>query len=188
MFGLTQSPSLRFGFSSLVVLLGATVSQADHQWSQSAQRERMHQQYLSPVEHQALHRGLGDRPSYQQPAYRPAVNHYTPPRSYGGNSGFGLSISNGNFGYSNNGYGNSGNSGYGNSGYGNSGYGNSGYGNSGYGNSGYGNSGYGNSGYGNQYQSQPSYDPGRSSCGSQNSGYGNYGSSYQHGQHGGYLR
>ncbi len=157
MFGLTQSSSLRFGFSSLVVLLGATVAQADHQWSQSAQREQMHQQYLSPVEHQALHRGLGDRPSYQQPAYRPAVNHYTPPRSYGGNSGFGLSIStgNGNFGYSNNGYGNS---------------------------------GYGNSGYGNQYQSQPSYDPGRSSCGSQNSGYGNYGSSYQHGQYGGYFR
>ncbi len=157
MFGFTQFPSLRFGFGSLVVLLGATVAQADPPWSQSAQRERMHQQYLSPVEHQALHRGLGDRPSYRQPAYRPVVNHYAPPRSYGGNSGFGISVSTGNGSYS-------------------------------YGNSGYGNSGYGNSGYGNQYQSQPSYYLGRSSCGSQNSGYGNFGSSHQHGQNGGYLR
>jgi hypothetical protein len=110
MFGLTQFQSMRFGFSSLVVLLGATVTQADHQWSQTAQRERMHQQYLTPVEHQALHRGLGDSHSYRQPAYRPAVNNYVPSRSYGGNSGFGFSVStgNGSFGYSNRGYGNSG--------------------------------------------------------------------------------
>ena len=169
MFGFTQFNSMRFGFSSLVVLLGASVAQADHQCSQGGGPR-------GPVYQQQSQGQFG------QSGYGPSVSNYGPSRSYGGNSGFGISIStgNGNFGYGNSGYGGYG--GYGNSGYG--GYGNSGYGNNGYGNSGYGNSGYG---YGNQYQGQPSYYSVHSGCGSQNSGYGGNGYSH-HGQYGGHFR
>ena len=142
MFGFTQFNSMRFGLSSLVVLLGASMAQADHQCSQGGGPR-------GPVYQQQSQGQFG------QSDYGPSESNYGPSRSYGGNSGFGISISTGN---------------------GNFGYGNSGYG-------GYG--GYGNSGYGNQYHGQPSYYSGHSGCGSQNSGYGGNGYSHhgQYGGH-----
>lgn len=127
--------SIRFGVSGLVLLLGATFAEAEPHWSHTAQREQIHQQYLTPGEHRAVHGGGNYGATYGQPAYRSR------------NSDFGW---------------NHGNSGYGYSGYGNSNYGNTAYGNSGNWNGGYqyqyqprpsysSGSGYGNSGYSQQF-------------------------------------
>jgi hypothetical protein len=132
--------SFRFGVSGLVVLLGATLAQAEPRWSQSVQREQIHQQYLTPSEHRAVH-GAGNYGStYQQPAYRPQGGFY------GSN-------------YGQPGYGNlnSGNTAYGNSGSWNGSYqsqypaGRSYTSGSGCGNSGNYSRGYGNSGYSSQF-------------------------------------
>ena len=80
--------SIRFGLSGLVVLLGATFAQAEPQWSHTAQREQIHQQYLTPSEHRSVHGGGNYSSTYRQPAYRPQSSYYG---SNYGNSGYGNS-------------------------------------------------------------------------------------------------
>ena len=137
--------SIQFGLSGLVVLLGATFAQAEPHWSHTAQREQIHQQYLTPSEHRSVHSGGNYGSTFQQPAYRPQSSYY--------GSNYGQS--------------NYGNSGYGNLNYGSTVYGNSGSWNGGYqsqyqpmpsyssgsgcGNSGNYSGGYGNSGYSSQF-------------------------------------
>ena len=96
---LSMFSSIRFGLSGLVVLLGATFAQAEPHWSHTAQREQIHQQYLSPSEHRAVHGGGNYGSTYRQPAYRPQSSYYG---SNYGNSGYG------NLNYGNTAYGNSG--------------------------------------------------------------------------------
>ena len=92
--------SFRFGVSSLVVLLGTTFAQAEPFWSHTAQREQIHQQYLTPSEHRAVHSGGNNGSTYRQPAYRPQSNYHGP--GYG-NSGYG-NLNYGNSGSWNGGY------------------------------------------------------------------------------------
>lgn len=47
-------------------------------WYGTAQREQIHQQYLSPVEHDALHRGMNYGAAPMQPNYRQPNYNYQP--------------------------------------------------------------------------------------------------------------
>jgi hypothetical protein len=67
----------------LMTVTAASAAQGNDYWYGTAQRERIHEQYLSPVEHNSLHRGMSYgaapvQPNYQyppafsnQPSYAP---------------------------------------------------------------------------------------------------------------------
>lgn len=70
----------------LMTFAASSAVQANDYSYGTAQREQIHQQYLSPVEHNALHRGLNNgaapvQPTYRQPSYNYQPNYY--PQSYG---------------------------------------------------------------------------------------------------------
>lgn len=77
----------------LMAVTAASAAQANDYWNGTAQRERIHEQYLSPVEHNSLHRGMnyGVAPIRQDYQYPPTFN-YQPsyaPQPYGATYGNG---------------------------------------------------------------------------------------------------
>jgi len=80
---------------------GATLSAQD--WYAQSQRELLHQQYLSPTEHAALHRGMSYDPSYgRYPVNAPYGVGYG--AGYGAGSGLGMPAYPSNYGYNVPGY------------------------------------------------------------------------------------
>lgn len=82
--------SLQFLAVGLMTVALSSAAQANDYWYGTAQREQIHQQYLSPVEHDALHRGMNYgaapvQPTYRQPAYNYQPNYNT--QSYGSTYG-----------------------------------------------------------------------------------------------------
>jgi hypothetical protein len=74
----------------LMTIAAASAAQANDYWNGTAQREQIHQQYLSPVEHDALHRGMNYGAAQVQPNYRQPNHNYQPrfqPQSYGSTYG-----------------------------------------------------------------------------------------------------
>lgn len=77
--------------AGLMTVTAASAAQANDYWYGDIQREQIHQQYLNPVEHNALHRGMNygavpAQPNYQ---YSPAFGRQPmrAPRSYGATYG-----------------------------------------------------------------------------------------------------
>lgn len=66
--------------SATLLALAAGHASADHNWVHTQQREQAHQMYLTPGEHQALHRGTGYGygygNSFAQPSYGVPMSGY----------------------------------------------------------------------------------------------------------------
>ncbi len=74
----------------LMTVAASAAAQANDLWYGTAQREQIHQQYLSPVEHDALHRGMNYgtapvQPNFRQPSYSYQPGFQSQP--YGSNYG-----------------------------------------------------------------------------------------------------
>lgn len=65
--------------------LNASHATAQDRWNTAGDTERIHETYLRPVEHAALHRGLNQTDSYSQnlgyDSYRPSSAYYGMPQS-----------------------------------------------------------------------------------------------------------